>query len=195
MAQQPRHPNWMGGGFQVALPQNQLPPQNQQYQQNQLPPPPGLHAPLNQSEQHLFDVGGPASTPIDVGGAASTPIDVGGPAPAPIDVGGPAPTPIDQEALAAARILEATNEMKQHFAHQHMLTYETVLGNGVYGATFRVLEKRRNRRLVIKRSIRPEGDAALRNEIAIMQVGTSALAIRKHFEFYLPPMIHTETYR
>lgn len=70
-----------------------------------------------------------------------------------------------QDNMRAAEAL-----LRTHFEHQHMLKFETALGNGTYGATFRVHERRKNRKLVIKRSIHPRGEETLRSEIDLMRV-------------------------
>ncbi|KAI0109403.1 hypothetical protein F4776DRAFT_667716 [Hypoxylon sp. NC0597] len=64
---------------------------------------------------------------------------------------------------------ELEDEQRTHFAVQWCkYTFEGLIGRGAFGLTFRLIEKlsaNRSRRLAIKRSLRPQREDDLRNEI------------------------------
>ncbi|KAI1121860.1 kinase-like domain-containing protein [Nemania abortiva] len=84
--------------------------------------------------------------------------------------------PVADEAERQQRV----HQIRTHFNNQSAFTYERMIGNGVYGMTFNVLENRvffPPRRLVVKRALNERDEYALDSEIRIMKLLNGAAHI------------------
>ncbi|KAK7754223.1 hypothetical protein SLS62_003800 [Diatrype stigma] len=78
----------------------------------------------------------------------------------------------DDEDATGRRSAAAADELVRHFQHQYRFTFEGLIGRGVFGATFRIVEKLQHgasRRLAVKRALEPYGYRSLRREITMLQ--------------------------
>lgn len=80
---------------------------------------------------------------------------------------------VNDEDATGRRSAAAADELLRHFQHQYRFTFEGLIGRGVFGATFRIVEKLQNgasRRLAVKRALERHGHKSLRREISILKV-------------------------